>query len=488
MSDLPRPGALHERPNILLIVSDQHRLDCLGVSNDYPVSTPNLDALARAGVHHRSAFTPIPLCSPARQSLLTGIRAESTGGLWNYDLGSRIPALDPSEFSWPRELQRSGYHSQYIGKWHVNPHHDPTSFGYDSWIPLEAYARWRDAEHPEHPISEDWLGGIDPVPTAASRTHWMADRAIDFIRDASEGADPWHLRLDFLEPHLPCQPTQEFAQRYSAQTVPKWRDFEDALVGKPYIQRQQLLNWGVEGWSWEDWAPIVARYYAVITQLDDAIGSVLRALDEAGAEDTLVVYTTDHGDLCGSHGMMDKHYVMYDEVVKVPLIVRWPDRIAANSVSNSFVYNMLDLAPTISAASGTAGPSVAHGVPLFDEQDGMLAPSAAAASRDHVVASYNGQQFGLFTQRMIRTRSWKYVWNPTDVDELYDLTADPEELANRIDDATLVDVLQDLRIRLYQHLLDEGDSIVGNDWMAAQLIRGTKLGNGARGALEEEHV
>jgi len=468
--------ASRSQPNVLMIVSDQHRLDCVGASDDYPVATPHLDALAREGAWFSSAYTPIPLCTPARQALLTGVRAESTGGLWNYDLASRIPALDPGEYSWPRELQSAGYRSRYIGKWHVSPDHDPTRFGYDSWIPLEAYDAWREERHPGRPLPSDWFGELDVVPTADSRTHWMADRAAEFLAEAATADAPWHLRLDFLEPHLPCVPTEEFAARYPVDEIPRWRAFDDPLVGKPYIQRQQRVNWGVEDWTWEEWAPIVARYYAVITQLDDAVGRILAALDATGqASETLVVYTTDHGDLCGSHGMMDKHYVMYDDVVRVPLILRWPDRIPAETRSDAFTYNMLDLPPTIAQAIGVAAPPRAHGLPLFDASEAGLVPSAATAAREHVVSTYNGQQFGLFTQRMLRTRRWKYVWNPTDVDELYDLENDPDELVNIIGEPAAAEVLPELRTRLYHQLRRDDDSMVANDWMARQLLEGRKL-------------
>ncbi|MCU1534697.1 MAG: sulfatase [Glaciihabitans sp.] len=464
------------RPNILLIVSDQHRLDCVGAAGDYPVKTPHLDRLAAQGMWFDQAYTPIPLCTPARQSLLTGRRPETHGGLWNYDLGSRIPALDPAEYSWPRELQQAGYASQYVGKWHVNPDHGPTDFGYDEWVQLEDYAAWRQERYPDSPATADWFGAIDPVPTADSRTHWLADRTSAFIREQSGKGTPWHARLDFLEPHLPCEPTAEFADLYQPDRIPQWRNFHDPLEGKPYIQRQQLVNWGVEDYTWEDWAPTVARYYAAITQMDDAIGRVLQAIDDAGqAEDTLVVYTTDHGDMGGAHGMMDKHYVMYDDVVRVPLIMRWPGHIRAGSASDSFTYNTLDLPPTIASMVGVQGPAEAHGANLFDAGEDELTPADAVADREFVVSSYNGQQFGLFSQRMIRTRTWKYVWNLTDTDELYDLQADPGEIVNRIADENVTTILASLRLQLLQQLTTDHDSLVGNAWMRHQLESGRKL-------------
>ncbi|WP_286311558.1 sulfatase-like hydrolase/transferase [Agromyces mangrovi Wang et al. 2018] len=392
-------------------------------------------------------------------------------------MGPVTRPLDPNTYSWPRELGRAGYRSQYVGKWHVHPVHDPTSYGYDEYVPLESYTEWRASRHPSKPIPDDWFGAVDTVPTADSRTHWLAARTSDFIREASASDQPWHARLDLLEPHLPCQPVQEFADRHSAENIPPWRDFADPLVGKPYIQRQQLTTWGVEDYAWEDWAPIVARYYAVIEQLDDAIGTVLAALDESGvAEDTLVIYTTDHGDMGGAHRMMDKHFVMYDDVVRVPLLMRWPDRIPQGTVVDAFTYNTLDLPPTISAITGIAPPDEPHGASLLGEVLPGHGTSVSVGEREHVVATYNGQQFGLFTQRMIRTRTWKYVWNPTDIDELYGLQDDPEEFFNRIDDPQCADELKALRESLYQQLAADGDAIISTDWMVRQLREGRKLG------------
>lgn len=462
------------QPNILLIVSDQHRLDCVGASNDYPVSTPNLDALAAAGVWFSSAYTPIPLCTPARQALLTGLRPEVNGTLWNYDAGSHIPALSPDSYSWPRELGAQGYRSHYAGKWHVNPDHDPTAFGYDEYVSMEDYDRWRAAEQLPEPASAGWAGSVDPVTVDQARTHWLAQHTVEFIQNGGDG--PWHARIDFVEPHLPCHPVTEFADRYAPEDIPPWRNFADPLINKPYIQRQQLLNWEVENYTWDDWAPIVAKYYAAIAQMDDAVGRVLAALEASGeAENTIVIYTTDHGDMNGSHRMMDKHYVMYDDVVRVPLIMRWPGVIEPASQVDAFAYNMLDLPATITSLVGATAPPHTQGAALFDPESRPLTPSAAVRDRTHVVSTYNGQQFGLFTQRMLRTRDWKYVWNPTDLDELYDLHADPEEFVNVIGDEAHTALIADLRRRLYDHLSAEGDSMIANEWLSRQLLQSRKL-------------
>ncbi|MGV2984699.1 sulfatase-like hydrolase/transferase [Microbacterium sp. AGC85] len=466
------------KPNVLLIVADQHRADCLGVEERYPVKTPNLDALAAGGVRFTHAFTPIPLCTPARVSLLTGLRPESAGYLWNYDLGPRIPAVDPDSDVWPRTLADAGYRSQYVGKWHVHPDLDPTAFGYDEYVSLDDYLAWREKEHPGNTMPRhDWDGVIDKLPTSESRTHWLACNTERFIREASAQDGPWHARLDFVEPHLPCQPTEDFARRYASDDIPAWGGFADPLRNKPYIQRQQLVSWGVDGRAWKDWAPIVARYYAVIEQMDDAIGRVLATLDETGqAENTIVIYTADHGDMCGSHGMMDKHHVMYDDVTRVPLIVRWPNRLTTPAVVDAFVCNMLDLPPTLTSLLELAPLTAQHGAAIFVPGTEGLPISDEVSNRDHIISTYNGQQFGLFTQRMIRSRQWKYVWNPTDIDELYDLEGDPFELENRVSDESLSGPLAVLRRDLYHQLVADGDRIMTSPWVARQLLEGRKIG------------
>jgi arylsulfatase A-like enzyme len=259
---------------------------------------------------------------------------------------------------------------------------------------------------------------------------------------------------------------------YDPRAVPPWGSFAERFEDKPYIQRQQLLNWGIEEYGWEDWAPIVARYYGIISQTDDAIGRVLGALDALGvADNTIVVYTTDHGDLCGGHRMMDKHFVLYDDVVRVPLVIRWPGRITPGLRPDAFVHNLLDLPPTLLEAAGLPPGEALQGRSLLS----LLAGEAVPDWRDAAVSTYNGLQFGLYTQRMIRTARWKYVWNTTDVDELYDLAADPDELTNRVHEPGRGELLRELRARLYHELDRVGDALVANTWMRQQLLGSRKL-------------
>lgn len=460
------------KPNVLMIIPDQQRYDCIGYSNDYPVKTPNIDKLALQGIWFSNAYTPIPLCCPARQALLNGRRPEAFGALWNYDAALKIPALEPDEYSWTRDLQEYGYRTGYVGKWHVHPTYDPTHYGFDDYVSEYEYAVFRSKKHPGAVFSKGFIGEIDAVPLEDSRTHWLAAQAISLIERYSEEERPWHIRLDFPEPHLPCQPVAQFADMYKPEDVPMWRSFSDEFINKPYIQKQQLYNWNIQDYTWEDWAPIVARYYGIISQVDDAIGKVLDVLDEMGiAENTVVIYTPDHGDMCGGHRMMDKHYVMYEDIVKVPMIIRWPGRIRQGMVCSEFVYNFLDLPPTILEMVGLKPKEFFHGRSMLP----LLRGEEVCDWRKEAVSTYNGQQFGLYTQRMIRYDNWKYIWNTTDVDELYDLEKDPNELYNLIYDESCGQVIADLRYRLYEVLLKEGDGLVKSPWLREQLLKGRKL-------------
>ncbi|RKN86812.1 sulfatase-like hydrolase/transferase [Paenibacillus ginsengarvi] len=466
----------HNAPNVLLITADQLRYDCIGSSRKYPVLTPNLDRLAAEGAVFSNAYTHFPVCGPARQSLLAGRRAETFGALWNYGGALPVATLEPDALVWPRTLAENGYNSAFLGKWSVHPTCDATHFGYQSYVGESEYGAYVKSNYPDVSYTNGFFGETNPVPLEHSRTHWLADRASEAIEQLHGSGKPWHVALHFPEPHLPCRPSGRFADMYDPAAIPEWDGFRDTFEGKPYIQRQQLHSWGVEDYEWNDWAPIVARYYGIISQMDDAVGRVLQTLDRIGASNhTIVIFTADHGDMCGSHRMMDKHYIMYDDVVHVPLLLRWPGQVQAGSRCDRFVYNLLDLPPTLMEWLGLQadGSERWHGQSLAP----LLAGDAAASSawRDAVVASYNGQQFGLYTQRMIRTADWKYVWNTTDTDELYDLKADPAELNNRIRDPEVSNLVTELRRRLYEVLLHDGDALVRNEWTRRQLLHGAKL-------------
>ncbi len=456
--------------NVLLIHSDQHRWDCLGVNGHPFLRTPHLDRLAAEGMNFTHAFTPIPICSPARNCLLHGQWSVQHGCIMNSDSeAARWPADDLPSFS--RQLADAGYYTAYVGKWHVSDTRAPEDYGFAHFPGHRAYDAWLNEQGcPPAEYANGWFGETIEGRTP-EQTHlaWCADRTIEYLADAKDSGNPFFIRWDPPEPHLPNIVPEPFASLYPPESIPPWGNFDDPLDNKPIVQRQARKTWKLDDWTWDQWAPIVGRYLGEITLMDREIGRVLDALATLGlADDTLVIYTTDHGDMCGSHGMIDKHFVMYDDIVRVPMIARWPGRIAPGTVCDSFVAHEIDLASTFCQVGQIATPDTFRGqslVPLFAGQTN---------DRPDILSMYHGNQFGLYTQRMVRDRRWKYVWNPTAEDELYDLDSDPNELTNRTSDPTCADELARLRARLLDWMREIADPLV-NPWIITQLTEGLSL-------------
>ncbi len=458
------------RPNILLIHSDQHRYDCLGVNGHPFLQTPHLDRLAAEGMNFTHAFTPIPICTPVRNCLLHGQWPTEHGCITNEDSeAAQFPPADLPSFS--EQLHQVGYYMGYVGKWHVSPARDPEAYGFDHFPGHRAYDAWLTEQGcPPARYVNGWFGETIEGRTP-EQTHlaWCADRTIDMLTDAAGSGENFFIRWDPPEPHLPNIVPEPYASMYPPEAIPPWPTFPDPLTGKSVAQHQARRTWKVDDWTWDDWAPIVGRYLGEISLMDAQIGRVLAALDELGlADNTLVIYTTDHGDMCGGHGMIDKHFVMYDELVRVPLIARWPGRIAPGSECDSFVAHAIDLASTFCDVAGVPTPTTFRGqsmAPLF---------AGNSNSRTDIMSMYHGNQFGLFSQQMIRDRRWKYVWNPTALDELYDLDTDPFEMTNRTGELASAGELARLRERLIDWMDDTNDPLL-NDWTRTQLREGLSL-------------
>jgi arylsulfatase A-like enzyme len=456
------------QPNILLIIADQHRWDAMGTSRRFCINTPNIDGLARDGAFFEHAFTPCPVCAPARQSLLSGLAPDSFGALWNNDF-IPTPTVRPDDGYFTAALGRSGYRCGLIGKWNSSTEFPPSAFGFSDHIGFEEYNKLLSTHYPALTYRNQWFGEPSPVALEDSKTHWMARQACGLMDQYTTQGKPWMVRVDFTDPHLPCRPSQPFASMYDPDALEPWDSFGDTLEGKPYIQRQQLVNWGLEGLKWEDWKTSVAQYYGMVSQIDDAVGIMLGKLASLGqADDTIVIYTSDHGDLGGGHGMLDKHYVLYDDVTRVPFIIRHPPSAKAGVRVGEYVSNCLDLGATIGDLCAVE-VNPGHGRSLAPLLRGELQPE-----RDFSVSSSNGQQFGLYTQRCIRTADWLYVWNLTDVDELYSVPADPGQKHNLISDAALADTVADLRRHLHGELIRRNDPFAQTGWLDCQLLEGKK--------------
>ena len=447
------------RPNVLFICSDQQRRDCLGYTGEYPVKTPNTDALAADGVDFDNAYTPNPICVPARRSMVCGKRPEHVGTLWNYDQGIPSIPFSPDNYSWSRDFQAAGYKCGYIGAWHVSDL-PATEFGYDDYIPVSAL-RTPDRTEYKH----GWFGDKCDLPIEQSETHRAAYEAINLIKKYD--GRPFQIRVNFSAPHLPCRPSEPFASMYP--DAPLWRSFYDDLKNKPFMQRQMIYNWNNAETDENTFLHMIRMYYGMVSQTDDAIGLIINYLKENSLyNNTLIIYTSDHGDMCGDRRMMDKHYIMYDSVVRVPFIIKYPD--AKHKTVSDPVINALDVVPTLLDACGLEKPEGLEGVSLMP----YLTGKTPEKKRKYALVTYNGQQFGLYTQRMITDGKIKYVWNCSDKDELYFLDSDRYELNNRIDDENNAGLLLKLRRDMARELSDADDYTMRSPWLYNTLYNGRK--------------
>lgn len=461
------------KPNVLLINVDQQRYDSLGFTGNGIVQTPHLDQLAAKGVSFTHAFTTLPLCCPARQTLLSSLTPEVHGVFWVYGVGHKTPDFSPEHDVWVRHLRAAGYRTAYVGKWHVHPAIDPTGFGFDINCP-DKYLHRR-------PQNMGWdlkniraiVQLIDEGDVETSSTHLLAQDAIRCIREFSEEGKPWHVRLDYSQPHSPCYPAGRFATMYDPRDIPPWGSFAETFQNKPYIQRQQLYTWNVDDWTWQEWSQYVARYFGIVSQIDDAVGRVVGYLEANGLmQNTVVIYTTDHGDMAGGHRTMEKVYNLYEDMVHVPLLVRWDDVVAAGTTCDDFVSHYLDLGPTILDMAQLSTPESYQGISLYPQLQGETNPN----TRRCITSSCHGQQFGLYSQRMLRDRRYKLVWNLTDVNEFYDLQEDPYELTNLAVDPARRGMIEDYQRQLYAELKKLKDPLVDTIWMENQLlVEGRKL-------------
>jgi arylsulfatase A-like enzyme len=471
MADGRKDPMAQRPPNILLIQSDQHRYDCLSANGHPLLQTPHLDRLAAEGVRFSHAFTPIPVCVPARNSLMHGNWPTDHLAIANKGTEAPRPARDGLP-AFTRVLRDAGYVLGHVGKWQVHPDRGPQAYGFHERIPVAGYETWRAGRgHPPTPREQGWFGELDPhIGPEDTRLAWGADQVIRLLERRATGDAPFFLQWDTNEPHLPNVLPEPFYSMYPPESIAPWPSFPDPLTGKPYIQGQQRRTWQIEGWTWREWAPVVSRYMGTVSLLDAQVGRLLGALDRLGlTQNTVVIYSTDHGDMCGGHGMVDKHMVMYDDILHVPLIVRWPGHATPGTTCDAFVSHAIDLATTFCALAGAQAPETFCGASLLP-----LLSGEGDNKRQDILSMYHGNQFGLYSERALRDRRYKYVWNAAAEDELYDLALDPGELRNLATDPAYRHELDRLRHRLVAWMESIRDPLL-NSWTRKQLIEGLSI-------------
>jgi arylsulfatase A-like enzyme len=472
-----------EQPNILMIVTDQQRRDTIGAYASQVAKTPTLDRLAEEGMTFDYAFTPCGLCSPTRSSLLTGVYPHTHEVLTNVSLHPVRTQLEPESDILASGLRRAGYRLGYVGKWHVNAYKDPTAFGFEQYVSLGDYAVFRkQLGIPFPPESHNYLepaAGVDSIAVEHCRAAFLTDNTIRMLDEFSRDEDhPFFIRLDFHGPHPPMVIPEPYASMYDPASIPPHPNFEDPLSGKPAVQRIKRQHWGTESMTWEDWRPILARYYGEVSLIDAQIARVLEKLKQTGEQDnTITIFLTDHGDTMGAHKIWNKDYTMYDEIHRVPFIVRWPGITQPGSRCDTYVHHCLDLAPTLLEIAGVKPP---------DDLDGQtLVPLLKGQTQDRpreAFCEFHGCHMGLYTARMLQTDRFKYIFHTNDIDELYDHEIDPFELKNVADDPSYTSDLRDLKHRMVEWLAKTKDHLY-NEWIVYWLTGDMQLAAKAPGRM-----
>jgi len=453
-----------QRPNVLHIMSDQQQWAT--IAGRSLCRTPNLNRLAQGGMLFERSYTPSAVCCPARAMLLSGAY-HWHNGVYNqiHSAPSVHRDMNADVVLYAHRLKDAGYRMGYVGKWHASWVRCAADFGYEMSavqgcdpailrrydLNPDRIARPAERLRQTALRSFAWPGAAPAVewgyregPEEATPEWNVAESAIRMMRRlAADGSKPWLLETHFVEPHDPYLPLKQYLDRYDPRAIPVPHSFGDTFAGKPGLHRRESSIWG--NVTEADYRQSRACYYASVEQLDHQIGRILQALDATGQADrTMVVFTTDHGDMCGNHRMWIKGWIPYEETYRVPLIIRWPGHIQPGSKTDRLVQTH-DLAHTYVEAAGAAPLPFRDGralQPLFADPGAKLWP-------DQIMCAYYGGEF-LYTQRIAITERFKYVFNGFDIDELYDLERDPEEMHNAIDDAEYAQYADDMRARLYE--------------------------------------
>jgi arylsulfatase A-like enzyme len=248
-----------------------------------------------------------------------------------------------------------------------------------------------------------------------------------FKASAQEGK-PFFIWTNFWGPHTPCLLPEPYYSMYDPEAIPEEPSFTETWDRKPQVQALYERFWGLSGGGWASWREIVARYWGYVTMIDDLVGRLTQKLEALGlADNTVIAFTTDHGDMMGAHRLIEKGPFTYEQCYRLPMIVAHPDCEAPGSVCDEFVY-LHDLFPTCLDMAGLQPPDVPDSQSILDNVLGCATPTG----RDCVYTAFLSQIFP-FEQRMIRTRTHKFVYNRSDFGELYDMVADPWEMRNLID-------------------------------------------------------
>lgn len=462
-----------DRPNILLLMADQFRVDCLGAYGNRVIRTPNLDRIAEQGIRFTSAFTSMPTCTPARTALLTGL------GPWRHGmLGFARMATNPYSIEKPRAMARAGYYTTSIGKNHYYPIRNP--HGYHQLICDEHCSYWfhtrgveSEASWEERCDYEAWFWSQSPdkdphatglswndhrgipfaYPEEMHATRWTAETAISFLKSYDK-QQPFFLKVSFIRPHSPYDAPQRFFKMYEDAALP------EAQVGSWASRYEPRSDPGNDLWHGKLPSAEIHRsrqgYYGSVSFVDEQVGRILDVLEGRHLlDETLVIFLSDHGDMLGDQNLWRKSYG-YQQSAHIPLLMRLPSSMnekKAQVIDNP--VELRDVLPTLLDAAGAPIPTTIEGKSLL-----QLARSEGGwreyIDLEHDICygpenHWNGLTDG----------KWKYIYHARDGEEqLFDLRQDAHELNDLAGRAEYSQELRLWRSRLVAHLQERGPAWV----------------------------
>jgi arylsulfatase A-like enzyme len=443
------------KPNVLFILTDDQRWDCIGVSGSGKVPTPNIDRLAKEGVHFRNAFCTTSLCSPSRASILSGLYAHAHGVSNNF---TEYPA---TMTSWPLVLQRAGWQTAYIGKYHMGEDNDDRRPGFDHFVTHKGQGKYFDTEFRINGGDRAVIPGYYTTVVTDLAERWISERPKD---------RPWAMVLGHKAPHSFYVPEERHAHAFDAVDIP-YPPSAFELDDNPEWYRQRLTTWhGIYGplfdfrKKWpdsspegvKDFAAMIRAYRATILSVDESVGRLLRMLEQRGELDhTIIVFTADNGILEGEHGMIDKR-TMHEPSIRVPLVVRYPALTTTPRVVDRLVLTV-DFMPSLLEICGQPAPTGVHGRSWAALARGSEDPQWRTSFLYHY--NYEAQFPYTPNVRGVRSERWKYIHYPAGDGgpdrhqaELFEIAVDPDERRNRISDPACADIVSEMTATLQHHL------------------------------------